>query len=218
MKSCQLNPWEHLNNERLGEFLSDPKNNEDAPDRKIVNEFIRANFDNPKFLDVGSGTGHHYLSLKKAEIKVQYCGVDKTEKMVEFAKKRFPEAKFIQGDIYKLPFPDRSWDVVYLRHILVHLPGYKGALTEVARVCSGCLIICLLNPLADKQQIKVEGKPPNQTKPENFSEHYLNIYAHTPFMEMLEGILGFNIVVDKLVEVGGFFGRYELITARRRCE
>lgn len=62
--------------------------------------------------------------------------------------------------------------------------------------------------------MQIMGKPPERTKPEDFSEHYLNIYKRVSFMEMLES-LGFDVVTDELVEVGGYFGRYELIIARR---
>lgn len=213
--SLELCPWKFLSEERLREFLSDPRNNAGALDRKIVIDYIKEHFDkHVKFLDVGSGTGHQYLALKKSGMGFEYLGVDKTEKMVEFARKRFPAANFAVGDIYKLPFPDRSWDVVYVRHVLTHLPGYEKALGGVARVADNSLIICLLYPLADRQQIRVEGGPPDQTKPGEFSEHYLNIYARGPFMETLKSF-GFNVVMDKLVEVGGYFGKYELIIGRR---
>lgn len=207
----ELNPWERLSEERLKQFLADPKNNENAPDRKLVATVPCE----PKILDVGSGTGHQYLALKQLGWNGEYLGVDKTQKMVEFARRRFPEAMFIQGDIHRLPFPDRSWPIVYCRHVLVHLPGYEKALTELARVCADCLIICLLNPLADKQQIRVIGKPPGQiARPNEFSEHYLNIYSRGPFEEMVKN-LGFNIIVDDFIEVGGYFKNYEVIIARR---
>jgi ubiquinone/menaquinone biosynthesis C-methylase UbiE len=198
----------------LKKFLTDPCNNENAPDRKLVIDYLKGQPIPLRFLDVGSGTGNMYLTMKQSGMEFEYVGVDKTLKMVEFARKRFPEAKFVQGDIHSLPFPDRSWQILYVRHVLDHLPGYEGALSELARVCSDCLIICLLKPLADKQEIKVIGKPPEQTEPGEFSEHYLNTYARKPFMEMLEN-LGFCIAVDKLVDVGGYFKRYEVIIARR---
>lgn len=199
----------------MKEFLTDPLNNESAGDRKLVIDYLRKNFDKKiRFLDVGCGTGHEYLSLKQSGISFEYLGVDKTEKMVEFARKRFPDANFAVGDIYKLQFPDRSWDVAYCRHVFTHLPGYEDALAEVARVTKDCLIVCLLYPLADKQQIKVEGKPPDQTKPNEFSEHYLNIYIRESFMKTLKS-LGFDVVMDKLVEVGGYFGRYEVLIVQR---
>lgn len=212
--SLELCPWKYLSEERLREFLSDPKNNENAPDRKIVIDYLGKNFVKPSFLDVGCGTGHQYLALKQSLMSFDYCGMDKTEKMVEFARSRFPEAKFIQGDVHQLPFADRSWPVVYCRHVLAHLPGYGRTLSEIARVCSDCLIICLLIPLDAKGQIKVEGKPPDQTKPGEFSEHYLNTYERGPFMDALKN-LGFNVAVDKLIGVGGYFKYYGLIIARR---
>jgi len=211
----ELNPWRYLSTDNLKNFLTDKMNDENAPDRKLVIDYLRENFHFIGFLDVGCGTGHQYLSLKQSGMEFRYLGVDKTQKMVDFARSRFPEAKFVEGDIHELPFPDQSWPIVGCRHVLDHLPGYEKALSELARVCSDCLIICILNPLADKQQIKVIGKPPAQTDPKQFSEHYLNTYPRGPFMEMLKN-LGFNVVVDKLVEVGGYFKNYELIIARRR--
>jgi len=212
-EKTELNPWSFLSNDDLKKFLTDPMNDENAPDRAFVINYLKQNFKKVRFLDVGSGTGNQYLSLKQSGLDFEYLGVDKTQKMVEFASKRFPEAKFIQGDIYSLPFPDRSWNVVYARHIIDHLSGYEGALSELARTCSDCLIICLLNPLADKQEIKVIGKPPSQTKPGEFSEHFLNTYARKPFMEVLKNS-GFDVAVSKLIEVGGFFGNYEVIIAK----
>ena len=211
----ELNPWNHLSEERLGGFLNDSKNNENAPDRKIIINYLRESFGKPRLLDVGSGTGHQYLAMKKSGMEFEYLGVDKTDKMVEFARKKFPEAKFIQGDVHKLPFADRSWPVVYCRHVLAHLSGYEKALSEIARVTKDCLIICLLISLGVKQQIKVLGKPPSQTKPDEFNEHYLNTYERGPFMGELEN-LGFNVAVDKLIGVGGYFKYYELIIAKRR--
>lgn len=213
-EKTELNPWRFLDDEALKKFLTDPTNNENAPDRKLVIDYLRDNFHFIGFLDVGCGPGHQYLALKQSGIDFNYLGVDKTQKMIDFARSRFPEAKFVEGDINKLEMGDQSWPIVGCRHVLEHLPGYEKALSELARVCSDCLIICLCKPLAGKQEIRVIGKPPEQTTNNEFSEHYLNQYARGPFMKTLKDF-GFNVVVDKLVEVGGFFKNYELIIARR---
>jgi ubiquinone/menaquinone biosynthesis C-methylase UbiE len=215
-QAIELNPWDYMSDEDLKKFLTDERNNENAPDRVFVINYLKEQAIPVQILDVGSGTGNMYLALKKSVQDYVYVGVDKTVKMVNFAKKRFPEAKskFIQGDIHDLGFPDKMWKVVYCRHVLDHLNGYEKALSELARVCSDCLVICLLNQLADKQQIKVIGKPPSQTAPNQFSEHFLNTYPRKQFTEALKN-LGFNVVVDQLIQVGGFFKFYHLIIARR---
>jgi len=211
----ELCPWRFLSEERLRSFLADPTNNEHALDRKIAIDYLLKNFVKIKLLDVGCGTGHQYLTLRKLLPTFEYLGVDKTQKMVDFAKRRFPDADFIHGDIHDLPFPDRSWPIVYCRHVLAHLPSYKRALTELARVCSDCLIICLLFPLADTTRITVVGDPPDKVPQGAFSRHYLNVYAREPFMAMLKE-QGFDLAMGCHVEVSGFFKRFELIAARRR--
>jgi ubiquinone/menaquinone biosynthesis C-methylase UbiE len=212
----ELNPWDYMSDEDLQKFLTDSMNNENAPDRVFVINYLKEQHIPLQILDVGSGTGNMYLALKNSMLQFVYVGVDRTRKMVNFAKKRFPEAKpmFIQGDIYDLGFPDRMWKVVYCRHVLDHLPGYEKELAELTRVCSDCLVICLLSQLADKQEIKVIGKPPSQTIKGEFSQHFLNTYPRKPFMEALDK-LGFNVKVDRLIQVGGYFKFYHLIIARR---
>jgi len=211
----ELCPWQFLDDEFLSGFLTDPRNDENAPDRKFVVDYLKESPIKPDFLDVGSGTGNMYLALKESGRLFNYCGLDRTQKMVDFARRRFPEALFTRGDIHKLPYPDRSWSTVYVRHVLTHLSGYVVALSEVMRVCSDCLVLCLLKPLGEKEEIKIVGKPPEQTKPGGFSEHYLNRYRRDPFIRRLEDA-GFNLDVDRRIEVGGFFKEYEVIIARRR--
>jgi ubiquinone/menaquinone biosynthesis C-methylase UbiE len=47
-------------------------------------------------LDVGSGTGHHAKSLSKNNYNV--IGLDKSESMVKYSSKKYPEIDFITGD------------------------------------------------------------------------------------------------------------------------
>lgn len=211
----ELCPWQFMDDGFLGRFLIDPRNNENAPDRKIVIDYLTKNAIERDLLDVGSGTGNMYLALKKAGEYFGYLGVDKTRKMIDFARKRFPEAHFIEGDVYELPLDNSSWPVVYIRHVFAHLSGYEKALAEVARVCSDCLAICLLKPLGDREQIKIVGKPFSQVGAGRFSEHYLNQYAREPFIAQLKDG-GFTVDMDKRVDIGGYFQEYELIIARRR--
>tara|TARA_Y100000992_G_scaffold302711_1_gene278696 strand:+ start:2184 stop:3128 length:945 start_codon:yes stop_codon:yes gene_type:complete len=48
-------------------------------------------------LDIGSGTGHHVNTMKKRGLNVQ--GVDKSTAMVRVARKKYPNCKFLVGDV-----------------------------------------------------------------------------------------------------------------------
>jgi tRNA (uracil-5-)-methyltransferase TRM9 len=74
-----------------------------------------------KVLDLGCGNGRWYKVFK--EKKVDYFGIDNSEKLIEIAKENFPEAKFFVGDAMNLPFPDNFFDKVYSIALLHHIPS-----------------------------------------------------------------------------------------------
>ena len=74
--------------------------------RENIWEEIRFLFDNKKerVLDLGCGNARYYQLLKNTD----YTGVDFSEKLIEIAKNKYPEAKFQAVDALNLPFPDRA--------------------------------------------------------------------------------------------------------------
>ncbi|MBI4049934.1 MAG: class I SAM-dependent methyltransferase [Candidatus Doudnabacteria bacterium] len=94
-------------------------------------------------LDVGCGAGHYLRSLRmRLDPKVNYTGVDATEKYVALARQAFPEARFIVGDIFALPFRDREFDIVMCNNVLYHLPPPPGKpLSELTRVAKKHAVI-----------------------------------------------------------------------------
>jgi ubiquinone/menaquinone biosynthesis C-methylase UbiE len=74
-----------------------------------------------KVLDLGCGDGRWYKVFK--DKKVDYFGIDNSEKLIEIAKENFPEAKFFVGDALNLPFPDNFFDRVYSIAVLHHIPS-----------------------------------------------------------------------------------------------
>ncbi len=65
-------------------------------------------------LDVGCGVGSLYRFLKERKTKISYVGVDILEEMVQLARFRYPEALFMQQNLFEdNPFPDSSFDIVY---------------------------------------------------------------------------------------------------------
>jgi len=88
-----------------------------------------------KVLDLGCGNGRWYRVFK--EKKVDYFGLDNSEKLIEIAKENFPEAKFFLGDALNIPFPEDFFDKVYSIALLHHIPSEEfriKVLNEAKRV------------------------------------------------------------------------------------
>ncbi|MGN6872755.1 MAG: class I SAM-dependent methyltransferase [Solirubrobacteraceae bacterium] len=69
-------------------------------------------------LDVACGTG--FLTRHLAG---PVTGLDQSERMVEIARERVPDGRFVQGDAMELPFEDGSFDRVFTGHFYGHLKG-----------------------------------------------------------------------------------------------
>lgn len=80
-----------------------------------------------KVLDLGCGSGVHSRHLIDQGLKV--VGLDLSPRMIEEAKKRVPGGEFVVGDMMALDFPQESFDGVYARASLLHVP--KSELHEV---------------------------------------------------------------------------------------
>ena len=64
-------------------------------------------------LDIGSGTGMHVDIFNKKGIKAQ--GLDKSQEMIEFSRKKFPKYKFDIGDIEgPVSYPSNKFSVITL--------------------------------------------------------------------------------------------------------
>lgn len=98
---------------------------------------------NTKLLDVPCGVGH-YLSLLKELGDFSYYGVDLDSKAVEMAKdvwKERPNTFFDVQSVNELKFEDGFFDVVVCYNLILHLGGYKEAITELFRVSKKYVVI-----------------------------------------------------------------------------
>ena len=74
---------------------------------------------NSKVLDLGSGTGH--LSQFIRDLGHEVIGLDPSKEMLKYARKNFPEIKFINGISAELPFEADSFDYVVSIEVLRYL-------------------------------------------------------------------------------------------------
>ncbi len=76
-----------------------------------------------KVLDLGCGNGRFYEFLK--EKNIEYVGIDKAEKLIEKARKKYPEADFRMADALDLPFENNYFDFVISIAVFHHMPSEK---------------------------------------------------------------------------------------------
>jgi SAM-dependent methyltransferase len=74
-----------------------------------------------KVLDLGCGNGR-LLQIFKG-ININYTGVDNSEKLIESAKKIYPNTTFLVADALHLPFPSDYFDKIYSIAVLHHIPS-----------------------------------------------------------------------------------------------
>jgi ubiquinone/menaquinone biosynthesis C-methylase UbiE len=88
-----------------------------------------------KVLDIGCGNGRLYQLF--SDLSIDYTGMDNSEGQLGMARKNYPEAKFVLGEMTKLPFADSFFDVIYCIATFHHLPDEElrlQALNEMKRV------------------------------------------------------------------------------------
>jgi ubiquinone/menaquinone biosynthesis C-methylase UbiE len=108
-----------------------------------------------RFLDVGCGTGNRTMLVAKHFGVAEYVGLDHSSASLEIARKVAVEEDFdrfvaVEGDLFSLPFPEKSFDVVLSQGVLHHTPDPFRGLRELVRVCrpGGFVSIYLYNKWA----------------------------------------------------------------------
>lgn len=87
---------------------------------RFLEEYIT---EGEKILDSGCGNGRLLQLLEGRE--VDYYGIDISQKLIEIAKSRYPDAKFQVADALNLPFPDNFFDQVFTIAVFHHIPSQK---------------------------------------------------------------------------------------------
>ncbi len=76
-----------------------------------------------KIIDLGCGGGRDSVWFLKN--KYSYTGIDISEGMIHEARKRHPDAEFLQQSLYELDFPKNSFDGFWSVCSLLHIPKEK---------------------------------------------------------------------------------------------
>ncbi|MGE5375129.1 MAG: class I SAM-dependent methyltransferase [Bacteroidota bacterium] len=87
-----------------------------------------------RILDVGTGTGR--ISVPLLERGADLVGCDLSPAMLRRLQKKRPEARILQADASRLPFPGARFDAVLTVHVMHLIAPWQEALREFKRVLS----------------------------------------------------------------------------------
>jgi SAM-dependent methyltransferase len=95
-----------------------------------------------RFFDAGCGAGG--ASERARALGAVVSGIDRSEGMIAFARRRLPDADLRLGDLVSLPFGDDSFDAVLACNSVQFTGDPVAALAEIRRVCApgGRVSVC----------------------------------------------------------------------------
>ena len=96
----------------------------------------------PYVLDAGCGEGFAARYLSEHLQDIHTVGLDLRPEAVAYAhEQNAPNCRWLAGDVTRLPLRDHSVPVVMCLEVLEHLTDPWGALRELSRVSSDCLLL-----------------------------------------------------------------------------
>ena len=85
-------------------------------------------------LEVGCSSGFYSEVFNIAGLDVDYAGADYSDAFIAMAREKYPAVKFEVEDATALRYSTNAFDVVISGCCLLHIPEYKAAVAETARV------------------------------------------------------------------------------------
>ncbi len=125
------------NSKLWNDYTNDNEPSEENPSQLIYHTALALGA--RSVLEAGCNVGNN-LKYFPGTFDVQ--GFDMNEYAINKCKKKYPEFQFKIGSINHIPFQDSSFDLVFTRTVLIHVPDYeiKEVLNELLRVTKRWII------------------------------------------------------------------------------
>lgn len=115
-----------------------------ATEFRLVSKHLSPHPENT-VLDVGCGSGYFTRCFSKMVNSGNITGLDADPSMVEFARSRDRESRYIVADAQNLPFHDNAFDSVVSVAALCFMDNERRALSEMLRVTRSRFVVAWLN-------------------------------------------------------------------------
>lgn len=116
----------------------------DLLEKKLIKQLFAQFPDAENVLEVGCGTGH-FTRWIASSLDAEAVGLDISKPMLKEAKKLWPQGALLQAEGTRLPFKDKSVDIVFFMASLEFILDAAVALKEAARVAKLGINLGLMN-------------------------------------------------------------------------
>ena len=185
-------------------------------------------------IDIGCGNGRFYSVIK--ERGSTYTGVDNSQGLLDEARKKFPEANFVNGDATALPFANESFNIAYSFATIHHIPSRalrKKFVSEAGRVLhtgntfilttwylwrpryisqllfTAIKSLLLLSPLDIGDMMHTFGK--------ERTPRYLHAFTERELLRLLKKN-GFEIIGSEIISRGSGSGEKNILVVARKVK
>jgi len=166
------------------------------------------------FLDYGCGSATTFEALSRIGYPMKdYLGLDIIPKNIEWCKQNFPLGHFeVNTQVNKITQPDKSWDVVFSRHVVDHMNSFEDAMDEHCRVARELVLVILWYSLNSTDEHIIKNIDYRHEKDGKlYPDEFLNSYSRKKVMEYLENKEGWEIL-----EVTEHIGKEDIAICLKR--
>ena len=162
-----------------------------------TNHFLSLLSKGATILDIGCGPGvtTRYLSDKGFRV----TGMDFSEKMIEIAHREVPNIEFLVGDIYELDSFNRTFDAIFAKAVLLHVP--KDKVVSVLEKMRDKLNPGGLLYIAVKENTKIDGEI---VKENDYGYEYERFFSYFTLPEVTAYLekIGMKVVLGNIANSG----------------
>lgn len=151
-------------------------------------------------LEVGCSSGYYSEIIQPVAPGFTYSGCDYSDAFIAMAHRLYPALPFQVQDATRLGYADNQFDVVVSGCCLLHIPDYKAAIAETARVASKYaifhrtpVVVGQAEKVFRKQAYGVETVEIHFNEPDFLSllkEHRFSLISTHTLSDNVEGGLG----------------------------
>lgn len=149
-----------------------------------IRKYVR---DGMTFLDYGAGSGTTYEAMKDAGIQVDYAGLDVIKKNADWCNEYFKTKVFNWNPtIHEIDADDKSFDVVYSRHVVDHMKSFEEAMDEHKRVAKELVIVVGWVPFSDRGEHEIKNIDYRHNGGVLYENEYTNQYSRDRVKQYLK--------------------------------